>query len=118
MVIDIGVPLDRIAANATLEHQGDHYELDLVDLTTGLVLEYDSLHHADAAQRGRDSLKNVAVDDVGLVMLRVNSPLLGSSRQLIRTIAARRQTALARGCAARIAQLCAAGELRELPLRR
>lgn len=117
MTIDCKVPREALAVNATLVHEGAGYELDLVDLTTGLVLEYDGLHHADAAQRARDSRKDVAVDDAGLVMLRVNSPLLRTPRQLRQTIAARRESARARRSHERITHLIAAGELLERPLR-
>ena len=116
MTLDCGIGLEAIAVNATLLHAGRSYELDLVDLTTGLVLEYDGEHHAGPAQRTRDSRKDVAVDEAGLVMLRVNAPLLRSPRELARTIGVRRESARARHCTARVTQMVTVGALRERPL--
>lgn len=117
MATDCAVLPAAMSVNATLVHDGAHFELDLVDLSTGLVLEYDGAHHAEVEQRTRDSRKNVAVDDAGLVMLRVNSPLLRAPRELAHTIRARRQSALARKGDRRVSELLAAGSLGERALR-
>lgn len=69
----LGLPDDAVAINAMLQHEGRCWELDLLDWTSGLVIEYDSLHHASTEQRERDAMKDLDVREAGLRVIRVNS---------------------------------------------
>lgn len=113
-----GVPKHLLLANATLRAGSVTAELDLVDLTSGIVMEYDGPHHADNVQRARDARKNEMVHDAGLTMLRVNSPDLNSERAAIARWSRRRDRAKQDGGALRAERLVSAGVLAELPLRK
>ncbi|GAB3302091.1 hypothetical protein GCM10027298_17910 [Epidermidibacterium keratini] len=105
--------------NPLLQIEGLIAELDLVDLTSGTVLEYDGGHHADSHQRARDARKDAAVHDLKLTMLRVNAPDLRRPHGvLINQWGRRRDQARREGGAHRVGCLVADGVLREHPLKR
>ena len=116
LIRDCGFVATDLAVNVSARLGDARYELDLLDMTTGLVLEYDGHHHADADQRARDSRKDIAVDDAGLVMMRVNAPLLGNVVELARTVERRRRSASARGSLGALAKLADGGLVSQPPL--
>lgn len=117
-VRELGVPNARLLTNATLMLGGGAlYELDLVDLSSGLVVEYDGEHHADGGQRSRDARKDDALEDAGLVRTRCGAVEMHSDpRAFVRWASARRANAIARGSRERVQTLVASGDLAERPL--
>ena len=73
----LGLAPTDFAVNAVLEAAGVVWELDLLDWTSGLVIEYDSVHHAGTEQRDRDAQKDSDIREEGLEITRVNSVRLG-----------------------------------------
>ncbi|GAB3295555.1 DUF2726 domain-containing protein [Epidermidibacterium keratini] len=116
-ITEVGVSPHLMLTNANLIADGACYELDLVDLSAGLVIEYDGPHHAGSEQRSIDAAKNAAVADAGLAMLRLNAPELRLGRAGFARLADERRTrAKAAGAHIRAATLVARNELAELPL--
>ncbi|GAB3305098.1 hypothetical protein EK0264_04460 [Epidermidibacterium keratini] len=116
--IDAGVPADSLLVNATLRFAGAEFELDLVDLSAGLVIEYDGPHHASSDQRSRDAAKDFAATALGLARTRLNARELRLTRAGFERLAADRRTvAISAGAPARAAALVASGELAERPLK-
>ncbi|WP_134322670.1 hypothetical protein [Cumulibacter soli] len=109
----------NVLVNAMLRGVRRERELDLVDLSTGLVIEYDGAHHADVAQRESDAQKDVEVSEVGLEVVRVNSPTLAKSDTYLADYLRRAQRrAREVDAPSRVTRLVAAGRLAEEPLRR
>lgn len=52
--------------------------VDLLDDDAGLVAEYDGAHHAGAARRHDDAVRQERLEGAGLVVVRVNEPDIGS----------------------------------------
>lgn len=115
----LGLTADELTVNTTLAGPDRPWELDLLDWTSGLVIEYDSKHHAGTAQRERDARKDLDVREMGLDLLRVNSQTLGSPDHALAAYLRRGQrTARLGGGAHTALRLHAARQLVELPLRK
>lgn len=118
LVRAVGLSPADLAVNITLELGSRRWELDLLDWTSGLVLEYDSAHHAAAEQRDLDSLKNLDAREAELELFRVNSPTLATpDREFAALIRRAQLKARSGGAAERAAELRANGVLLEKPLR-
>lgn len=116
--LDADVPPDSLLVNATLRFAGQNFELDLVDLSAGLVVEYDGPTHASSEQRSRDAAKDFAVSALKLSRARLNATELRLGRTAFGALAAQRRTvAIASGAPARAAELVASGVLAERPLK-
>ncbi|WP_153505930.1 DUF2726 domain-containing protein [Cumulibacter manganitolerans] len=116
-VRDADVPPARLMTNATLHLERGTLELDLVDLSAGLVVEYDGEHHAASAQRSRDAHKDAVLDDLGLGHVRCNAAELALGAAAFSAWArGRRAAAIAKGAPERIARLVRSARLREEPL--
>lgn len=110
---------EGLLVNGTLTTGSRSWELDLLDLSSGLAIEYDSAFHASTAQRERDALKDLEVGEAGLGMLRVNATALGrSDAELAEYVRRGQRRARLAGGAASAIRLRSEGRLRELPLRR
>lgn len=115
---EVAVSTHRLLVNPTLQSSGSSYEFDAIDCSSGLVIEIDSSHHAGTPQRIRDSRKSDFVQDLGLLLLRLNAPdLYASTGIFVRRINERRGIALRAGANVRAAELAALGLLREDPMR-
>lgn len=114
---ECGIDPAGVLVNATLRNGDATVELDLVDLSSGLVGEYDGPHHGTSEQRSRDSRKDALVDEMGLTMQRYNAPELRlGPTQFTRFVLSRRDRAVARGGGVTARQLMSAGLLVEEPL--
>lgn len=113
-VLECGIDPSSILVNAMLQVGAARAELDLVDVSSGLVGEYDGPLHGEPEQRSRDAHKDAIVDQVGLIMQRYNKPELRlGPTSFARLVGVRRDHAIKRG-AAEIAQgLAARGQLLE-----
>ena len=117
-VQQVQVPASRILVNATLSTDEGDFELDLVDLTAGLAIEYDGPHHGASTQRSIDSTKDGAVAGAELGMLRLTSVEYGlRPAPFVRLAERRRRQALAIRADRRAAELVQSGRLVERPLR-
>lgn len=114
---EIAEPSESLLINATLSSDTTSYEFDAVDCQSGLVIEVDSSYHSGMQQRIRDSLKSDFVQDLGLLLLRLNASDLNESAGIFgRRISDRRRVALRDG-ALRTTELVRRGQLREEPMR-
>lgn len=118
MISTLDLNVDDLLVNATLVGNQRRWELDLVDLTSGLVVEYDSVHHAPVEQRERDALKDVEVREVGMGIQRINATTLGADDRYLADFLRRGQRdARSRGGPSRARDLILGGRLAERPLR-
>lgn len=114
----LGLEPTDLAVNSVLASAESTWELDLLDRTSGLVIEYDSVHHAGTEQRDRDAQKDTDVREEGLEITRVNSVRLGRPDVELGSFLRRAQQRARRsGCASVAARLAEAGSLAERPLR-
>lgn len=117
MLGTLDLATDDLMVNATLVGDRRRWEVDLVDLTSGLVVEYDSVHHASLQQRENDALKDVEVREVGLGIQRVNATTLGKPEGSFADYLRRGQRDARRlGGASRARELAEIGRLLEHPL--
>lgn len=77
MIATLDLDPSEVLVNAMLYGERRRWELDLVDMGSGLVIEYDSIHHASVGQRETDALKDLEVRESGLGIVRVNAVTLG-----------------------------------------
>ena len=109
----------HLGVNVFMRGISQPWELDLVDWSSGLVLEYDSVHHASTEQRERDALKDLEVHELGLERMRINSITLGKPDYEFAALVRRaRLKARSIGAEERAAELRSDGRLSEPPLRR
>lgn len=96
---DAGIAADQILINAILQLPNERpRELDFVDLTSGLVGEYDGLHHADLMTRSYDARKADLLERAGLGLIRYTANELRlSDAALAELTNGRRSLAIARG---------------------
>lgn len=110
------VPADLLVNWALLN--ASRWEMDLLDATSGLVIEYDSAHHADTAQRETDAHKDLEIREQGLDIARINSITLGRSDAALAAVLRRAQRrAGLNGGARTVRQLLITGALSDPPLR-
>jgi Protein of unknown function (DUF559) len=75
MVWQLHAGLPRPLSNVTvLGRDGEFLAMvDLLDLATGLVAEYDGAHHANAEQRAADHAREERLERAGLVVVRATA---------------------------------------------
>ncbi len=71
---DAGLP--RPSANVVVRDAAGAFvgRVDLLDRRAGVVGEYDGEHHADAARRRSDAVRQERLEELGLVVVRANDP--------------------------------------------
>lgn len=76
--LEAGLP--QPLCNPTVQRSSGGFlgRLDLLDATAGLAAEYDGDHHAGAARRRDDAVRQEALEDAGLVVIRANDPDINS----------------------------------------
>lgn len=113
----LGLGPEQLLVNWVLLDPG-RWELDLLDVTSGLVVEYDSVHHADTAQRETDARKDLEIRDRGLDIARINSVTLGRPDAALADALRRAQRrAGLNGGVRTVRRLLATGALTDAPLR-
>ena len=114
----LGLRPADLCVNWVIQDASRRWELDLLDTTSGLVIEYDSSHHADTEQRELDAHKDLDVREIGLDVVRINAITLGRSDTALATVLrrAQRRAALS-GCAGAVRRLVSSGDLSDPPLR-
>lgn len=113
-----GIAADQILINAMLQLPNERArEMDFVDLSSGLIGEYDGLHHADAATRSADARKSDLIDRAGLGLVRYTAAELRLSAAAFAALTnERRLHSIARGGDYVVRQLHQFGYLVERPL--
>lgn len=114
----LGLSPADLCANWVIQDADRRWELDLLDATSGLVIEYDSVHHADTVQRELDARKDLDLRELGLDVVRINAITLGRSNSDLAAVLGRAQRrASLSGCALAVRRLAADGVLTAPPLR-
>lgn len=116
LISELGLGPGQLWVNATL-HARRTWELDLIDLSSGLVIEYDGPHHDDPQRQRLDDEKDGDLSDLELVPERVRSDDLRRGSDLMSRLSEQRTRAQLGGGADVVRQLVADGRLRLDPLR-
>ena len=79
--LDAGLPRPQV--NATIRTAGGRFLgiVDLLDVETGLVGEYDGAGHRDEQQHAADNAREEDLEDAGLVVVRLGAPDLRGARR-------------------------------------
>jgi hypothetical protein len=93
-ILDAGLPGDLLVNCSVLDRQGRLLGVaDLLDTEAGLVVEFDGADHRGVARHSKDVIKDDALRDCGLEVIRVTGPQLRDVPRLVQRLRAARSRA-------------------------